>query len=810
MGSRSQTRYKQQSIFALLVIFLGGILPMLLAQAANPQVPEKVKSGPKPVVPGIGQGIIVRTTENLTKGGWVWILNQCEALGVQRVDILVKQDEDNFKSARTGEILQSGELLVPLPGEQCAKGWENADWLVSMLKQAKAKHIEVWAWWPCFHDAQAASRYPEAAYTNSRGERLVDPSVTGVTERQSELIGKLLATYAFDGVSLDWLRYDGWNAGSIGPVGQEFAVQYNFQWSANALENDYTKARWYEARARVLSRWVQHLTATMRTSHPGVRWGAFLLPWQFSDVSQSYRVLSESGLDFLQPMGYWKDWKLPPEWIGNRLVSAHHNLTAKTSQWVALGADSTSEELGRALESIAPGSIAGLSWFTYGTWEEKTFGEIRNFLTKNAPARRLFGYEPPKNFNEINVLDQTKHPSIQSATHSALKAKVFAEDSSAWAVVCLAELYRKHALEGKSDNPVVPILAFHTFEQGKTGSPNYLYRCSTDYLDGLTGFLRREGFTVCPLSRLQGYLITLDPSLLPPKPIVITIDDGSKSVFDLFYPRALQQRLPFTLALVTSWLSETDEPSHFSDQNGRPDATMTWKQASEIYRSGLAEVVSHSDAMHYMTREVPTAENEVPAELGRQFLVEYRRPETNAEYAQRLRLDFITSRLKLVQHGFRPPTVFCWPYGEFNRIARELAEQVGFTHFLLFDTPPVFATPEVSVDAMPRVPILHPDEAVPLQFPTDRREAQSWWLAFLKVGRDSHSASLISATISQLARENLSHPEVEVSRAVLDYLKGDAADGTARLLFLKSAYPFDEAISELVDKTMKEFNPRPL
>ena len=52
----------------------------------------------KSLTPASPQGIMVRTTENVTNGGWVWILNQCQQRGITRIDLLMKQDEDNFKS----------------------------------------------------------------------------------------------------------------------------------------------------------------------------------------------------------------------------------------------------------------------------------------------------------------------------------------------------------------------------------------------------------------------------------------------------------------------------------------------------------------------------------------------------------------------------------------------------------------------------------------------------------------------------------------------------------------------------------------
>lgn len=758
---------------------------------------------------GISQSIIIRTTENVTKGGWVWLLKQCETHGITRIDLLVKQDEDHFHSDRTGTTLQSGELLVPLPGEQVASGWEDPSWLLEMLKSAKTKNIEIWAWWPCFHDAQAAKLFPQAAYTNARNENFVDPGYPEVRARQAMLISKLLDTYDFSGISLDWIRYDGWQAGTKGPLGTEFTSKYHSQWTPDTLENDYTKARWYETRAKLLAAWVNQVSQAARSSHPGVRWGAFVLPWQFSETSQDYAMLGNSGLNFLQPMGYWRDWKQTPAWVGDRVLSQHRGLSASTSQWPALGIDAPLEELTTAIGHIPQGLCSGISWFTYGTWEQKTFDHLHTLLTESLSARRLFGYEPSPPLDPITSAEITPVASSSSISDKMPEAKIFPDDASMWSIVCLAELYNRGALKGPQNEPIVPVLALHTFIEGKANQHNYLYKCSTEYLDSLLEFISKSGFTVCPFSRFQGYLITHDAAYLPLRPLVITLDDGSRSVYQYFYPRAVKYQFPFTLALVTSWLSETNQSNHSTDERGKSDPTMTWAEATEMNSSNLMEVISHSDALHYQTAETPTAQDEKPAEVTRQFLTEYQRTETNEEYARRIGIDMVTSRRKLTEHGFRPPTTFCWPYGEWSPMAKSIGEQAGFTHFLLFDTPPIMATAQSSRSNIPRIPVLLTDEAVPLIFPTDFQEAQKWWLAFLKVGRDSCSISLLTATIGQLTSESQRSPEVEMSRAVIDYLRGNSASATTRLMNLRLAYPFSSAVTEPISKLLAQFSPRP-
>lgn len=777
-----------------------GTVPAQTATALGERIPGT----------GIGQGIVVRTTENVTQGGWVWILNQCERLGISRIDLLVKQDEDNFHSQRTGKTLQSGDLLVPLPGEKCAPGWEDPGWLHEMMAQAKQRNIQIWAWWPCFHDAQAAALFPAAKYKSERGEAFVDPAVPGVRERQTQLISKLLETYPFDGVSLDWVRYEGWYAGKDGPLGAKFTEKNaGFKWSANALDNDYPKARWYEMRADLLADWVGDLVQTTRTSHPAVKWGAFLEPWQFTETSLNYGMLGRSGLDYLEPMGYWRDWKLEPEWVGDKLLSQQDELADGTSQWLTLGIDGPPAETDRALASVSNGVLSGLSWFTFGTWEQKSFDRLESVLTKSERARQLFGYskqDPSAVANKVIPAAPSQAPSLQAGEG----AHKFSPNASIWTVVCLAELYKSGALAPKGDDPLTPVLALHTFEEGRADSDRFLYKCGTEYLDSLLKFIKDSGFSVTPLSRLQSYLITRDTAMLPPKPLVITIDDGSESVYQHFFPRAKKLGFPFTTALVTSWLSDTDESDHATDEPDRKDKSMTWKEVREMFDSGLMEAVSHSDAMHYQTADSTFSDDTMPAEVSTQFLKEFGRAETNDEYMRRIRTDMQTSRAELASHGFPASTVFCWPYGVFNQTAKSIAENAGFTHFLLFDSPSIIANVHNSRQGISRLPVLHADETVPLTFPAQPAEAQAWWLAFLQVGIDSRSIPLINATLTRLTKENQNRLEAKIAVAALDYLHGDPAGASARLGLLQKAHPLDPVVGEAVNELLKEYNPHPL
>ncbi|MDQ2918308.1 MAG: polysaccharide deacetylase family protein, partial [Verrucomicrobiota bacterium] len=573
------------------------------------------------------------------------------------------------------------------------------------------------------------------------------------------------------------------------------------------LENDYNKARWYEYRSGVIADWIAKVVRTLHAQRPTVHFGAFLLPPEYTEQSQSYPMLARSGLDFLQPMGYWTDWKKSPQWVGENIVGPYaHYLTNGSSFWPTLGIDSPAAEIATALKSLPADALRGVSFFTYGSWEQRTFDKVTALLNDNREVRQLFGYA------ETGAVATSPATGIGDPGYKEKKIqpKEFPGDSSIWSVVCLGELYRRGALKDRNSDPVCPVIAFHTFADLEPGTQPYLYKCTTKYLDAMLQAFAAAGFNVTPLSRLQAYTITGDAAILPPRPLVITIDDGSQSVLKLFHPRAVKRKLPYAIALVTSWMSDTDESSHSTAETGGSDPTMTWKEAKQLYDSGLVEVISHSDALHYQATELPLSDEGLPAETIRQYLTEKNRLETEGEYERRIRIDMDTSRRKLAEHGFPIPSFFCWPYGDWNFTAKNIALQTGFTHFLGFDTPPIFVSRDTSADGnLPRIPVLRKDETVPLNFPSDRNEQQSWWLAFLRVCVKTQSRTLLAATLAQLTPDAAAQPQAEVSRAALDILNGNVSAGTQRMAKLRSANPFDANVASNIEQALNLLAPGP-
>lgn len=143
-------------------------------------------------------------------------------------------------------------------------------------------------------------------------------------------------------------------------------------------------------------------------------------------------------------------------------------------------------------------------------------------------------------------------------------------------------------------------------------------------------YLAKNGYTVLPLSRLPALLEGREP--IPRKAVVITIDDGYRSTYDVAYPVLKRHRFPATVFL-------------YSDFVGAPDA-LTWAQMKEMAASGLVDVQPHSKTHANLTRR-----------LG---------DESESRYRERTRRE-VEAPVDAIRANLGTASVaFAYPYGDVN------------------------------------------------------------------------------------------------------------------------------------------------
>jgi peptidoglycan/xylan/chitin deacetylase (PgdA/CDA1 family) len=128
-----------------------------------------------------------------------------------------------------------------------------------------------------------------------------------------------------------------------------------------------------------------------------------------------------------------------------------------------------------------------------------------------------------------------------------------------------------------SSTPVhVPILLYHRFGPSVADCMTVTTAVFESHLE----YLRKNGYTVIPLRQLVNYYFRKGPPP-PKKSVVIVVDDGHKTVYTDMLPLVKRYRIPVTLFLYPSAISNASY-------------AMTWDQLREIKKTGLFDLQGHT------------------------------------------------------------------------------------------------------------------------------------------------------------------------------------------------------------------------
>jgi len=177
----------------------------------------------------------------------------------------------------------------------------------------------------------------------------------------------------------------------------------------------------------------------------------------------------------------------------------------------------------------------------------------------------------------------------------------------------------------------VPILCYHRFGV-KTSKLNVTPAAFEQQME----WLARNGYTVVTFARLARFLEGKEA--LPPKSVVITIDDGYRSSYEIAYPILKKFGFPATVFLYTDFVGASD--------------AMTWAQMKEMTASGLVTIQPHSKSHANLTQRLPN--------------------ESEARYRERVRREVTTPVAALKDRLSEPSYTFAYPYGDVNEYVVDL------------------------------------------------------------------------------------------------------------------------------------------
>jgi len=240
------------------------------------------------------------------------------------------------------------------------------------------------------------------------------------------------------------------------------------------------------------------------------------------------------------------------------------------------------------------------------------------------------------------------------------------------------------------------VLGFHEIaEPAQAVIPDY--SVSPEQFRAQIGWLHGHGYHFVSLDQVLQAKAGQRP--LPSQPVLLSFDDGYRSVFTDAFPVLKQYQAPALVALVGSWLEPEAGLVPFGDQRLPREHLLSWAQLREMVGNGLVEVASHTYDLHKGITANPQNNSE-PAVTSRLYGAA-KGYETEIAYRQRLRADLERNNKLLAKQLGQRPRAVVWPYGRYNATAMAVAEGLGMPVGLTLNDGEIFNSSPLK--ALPRV-----------------------------------------------------------------------------------------------------------
>ncbi len=187
------------------------------------------------------------------------------------------------------------------------------------------------------------------------------------------------------------------------------------------------------------------------------------------------------------------------------------------------------------------------------------------------------------------------------------------------------------------------------------GVPIYLYhRFGHEITDSMTVMVARfesqlkhfqeQNYTVIPLRQLIDSILKKNTPM-PPRPVVLTVDDGHKSVYTEMFPLIKKYRVPVTVFLYPSAISNASYAA-------------TWAQLREMKETGFLDYQSHT----FWHPNFKTEKKRLkPDEYERFVESQLRKPKERLEKEFSAKIDMLA-----------------WPFGIYDEELMRKAKEAGY------------------------------------------------------------------------------------------------------------------------------------
>ncbi len=212
-----------------------------------------------------------------------------------------------------------------------------------------------------------------------------------------------------------------------------------------------------------------------------------------------------------------------------------------------------------------------------------------------------------------------------------------------------------HAQMGEG-GVLLPILMYH----GVTEDPKRIgtFVISSKMLEEDLSYIQKEGYQTVTVDEVIRFVKNGEP--LPPKPIILTFDDGYYNNYCYAYPLLKKYNMKAVISPIGKYTDIYSE----SDNKNPAYAHITWDEIREMMASGLVEFQNHSYDLHQ--------------QAGGRTGAKKKNGETVAAYGKVLENDLMIWQEKMEENTGYSPTTFTYPFGGISEASYDILERLGF------------------------------------------------------------------------------------------------------------------------------------
>lgn len=200
----------------------------------------------------------------------------------------------------------------------------------------------------------------------------------------------------------------------------------------------------------------------------------------------------------------------------------------------------------------------------------------------------------------------------------------------------------------------VPIIMYHSILKSRSG--NYIIHPNTFESDLI--YIKQHGYTTINMQDLINYVYN-DVSL-PPKPIIITFDDGNYNNLGYALPLLQKYEMKAVISIVGSY---TDTYTK-SDEANLNYGYLRWKDIYELINEGTIEFQNHTYNLHSNSN-------------GRNGCMK-KRYESFQDYEKLLTKDIGKLQNEFELYTGYTPNTFTYPFGAISKESTEILKKLGF------------------------------------------------------------------------------------------------------------------------------------